>query len=723
MKKQLALLTWAIGLSIGISPIASAEVFRGLTPGGAKYLIQTPENWRAGQGLVIVNHGFAFDVDNGDPSLGPTALKNRMLQQGFALAASSYSTTGWATFQAERDLNDLLGVVGNTLGHSMSNIGPVYLSGGSLGGLISVQQAETVAAQRSLPGVQVKGILSLCPPLAGSVVWDSAIDFRVSYDAICDNTGGGDLPAGPNGAPWLLKPGDVAQGGSNTTFIELAASAAKCVGYEVPSALQSAGMRERRAKLLNATGVTEPFLGSLLFYSTFALSDLVYSPKKLGFGINLADATSFAQPFETRDINYGNADLNTKVRRLSSDPMARFQLMRNYTPSGRIGSAKLLTISTSGDGLVVPEHLRYFDDVIPTNQWRRALVQESTPSHCGFTDGELLGSWDRLLSWSNASAATQNAIAPTPASLNSACIAGLPDGGPGATECRFASAEALASLDTKIKPRTALYSQPPIDAGINGDWYSPSRSGEGFRVEALSDGRALVNFFSYPKLGEVGEQLWLTGVGQVTANGLHVEEMYRTRGARFGANYRPSDVQVERWGTLSMVLDNCGSGIVSFSGPAGFGSAKYPVIQLSRQMVPCFTRQALQAETGLSGTWYDTTRSGEGLMLTVQNSLMTSLHFFTYTPTGEQAWFVAQLQLKRETGRRTAGGTLYTTKGARFGTAFNSGDVRVESFGTVELTFTSCQNLTVTLSTPWGAQNLTYGRLTAPLGTDSCAGF
>ena len=692
---------------------ADAAEFRGTTPAGARYLLQTPPNWRAGDGLVVMNHGFQFEPETGDPSLGKPAVSNQILAQGYAIAASSYSATGWATFRVGVDLRELLAAVKDKLALNSlnsSDLGPVYLTGGSLGGLVSVQQAELVAAGQ-VPGLsEVTGVLSLCPPLAGSVVWDQAMDFRLAYDAICKGTNGGEMPSGNAATPWLLKPGAVDNGGSTMTYAEVATSAAACVGFEVPPFLQSNGMQSRRARLLAATKTPEKFLAELLFYSTFAVSDLVFDAKKLG-GIRLAGTTT-PQPFDTQGLDFGDAALNSGIRRLKSDPVARFELTRQYTPSGRIGTAKLLTVATSGDGLVVPEHLRFLEGKVPENQWRRALVQESSPSHCGFSDGELIASWNHLRDWSQR---------PTPNSINSlnAACASVPVGG----NCRFATAENLGLLSSKIKTRVALVNQPAVDGGVNGDWYTPSRSGEGLKVEALPGGRALVNFFSYPKTGEVAEQLWLTGTGTITENGIAIDDLYRTKGARFGAAFNPSDVRVERWGSLSLVLTECGRGKLAFTGPEGFGTEVRDVEQISRQQIPCNTRQAQRNDTGLSGSWFDANRAGEGVTLTVQNDLSVAMAFFSYSPAGEQAWFAMQSQLSSAGPTRKASGTLLRPLGTRFGSGFQSNQIRVENFGAVELEFLSCTQLRMRAVTPWGTQDYNFTRLTAPLGTEFCASF
>ena len=711
----------AFAIGAALLQVAHAAEFRGTTPAGANYLLQTPPNWRAGDGLVVINHGFQFEAETGDPSLGNVALREQMLAQGFAIAASSYSATGWATFRVGVDLRDLLAEVKEKLALNSlnsSDLGPVYFAGGSLGGLVSVQQAELVAAGQ-VPGLtEVTGVLSMCPPLAGSVVWDHAMDFRLAYDSICSGINGGEMPAGNAATPWLLKPGMVDNGGSTVTYAEVVTSAAACVGFEVPPFLQSNGMQSRRARLLAATKTPDAFLAELLFYSTFAVSDLVFDAKKLG-GIHLAGTNTPLQPFDTQALDFGEVALNSSIRRLKADPVARFELTRQYTPSGRIGSAKLLTVATSGDGLVVPEHLRFLEGKVPENQWRRALVQESTPSHCGFSNGELVASWNQLYIWSQRRILASPPIPPPSiTTLNTACAA-VPTGG----SCRFASAENLNPLSSKIKARTALANQPLVDGGVNGDWYTPSRSGEGLKVEALTGGRALVNFFSYPKTGEAAEQLWLTGTGTITENGIAIDDLYRTKGARFGATFNPNDVRVERWGSLSLVLTECGRGKLAFTGPEGFGSEVRDVEQISRQQVPCNSRQAQQNDTGLSGSWFDANRAGEGVTLTVQNDLSVALAFFGYSPTGEQAWFAMQTQLLSTGTTRKATGTLLRPVGTRFGSAFQSSQIRVENFGTVELEFLNCNQLRMRAVTPWGTQDYNFTRLTAPLGTEFCAAF
>ena len=252
---------------------------------------------------------------------------------------------------------------------------------------------------------------------------------------------------------------------------------------------------------------------------------------------------------------------------------------------------------------------------------------------------------------------------------------------------------------------------------------SPSRSGEGLRIEALPDGRGLVSFFTYPTTGESAEQMWLTGTGKITENGIAIDDLYRTSGPKFGSAFNTNDLRVTRWGSLRVALTECGKATLSFTGPAGYGNETRSIQQLSRQKVPCFSRQAQLADTGLSGNWYSTARSGEGVVITVQNDLTVSMSWFTYSPTGEQAWFAMQAPLQRTPGVRRVNGTVLRPVGTRFGADFQSSEIRILDFGTVQLEFRSCDQLTLRAQTPWGTTEQQLVRLTSPLGTNDCQAF
>lgn len=96
-----------------------------------------------------------------------------------------------------------------------------------------------------------------------------------------------------------------------------------------------------------------------------------------------------------------------------------------------------------------------------------------------------------------------------------------------------------------------------------------------------------------------------------------------------------------------------------------------------------------------SGSWYDPARNGEGLLLEVgrtgtQRTLVAS--WYTYRD-GRQMWLVGSAPLAE--GASSVSVPMVVTRGASFGLAFRPGDVVAEAWGTLQLRFPSCGQLTM----------------------------
>jgi hypothetical protein len=121
------------------------------------------------------------------------------------------------------------------------------------------------------------------------------------------------------------------------------------------------------------------------------------------------------------------------------NPAAQRKLQENYTPTGKIGNVRIVSLHTDKDGLVIKENEDdYLAKVRPTN-FTSAIVVESAPSHCGFTPAEAAGAWESLLGW------VKGGKKPTPASIQERCENAVPAFG-GA--CRV-----TPSIDRRIRPR------------------------------------------------------------------------------------------------------------------------------------------------------------------------------------------------------------------------------------------------------------------------------
>jgi pimeloyl-ACP methyl ester carboxylesterase len=184
-----ALLALLSGLTLAFSPAARAESrsaqvsFACVTPnstnvltgniGGANYLIKVPSNWNGT--LVLYSHGYVFPGNPLTPEdAGDSLTEAALLQQGYALAGSSYSQNGWALQQAFHDQIALLNFFNATCGHPSRTIA----WGHSLGGIITAGLVQ-------LNPNRFAGALPMCGVLAGGIgTWNQALDSAYAFDVL-----------------------------------------------------------------------------------------------------------------------------------------------------------------------------------------------------------------------------------------------------------------------------------------------------------------------------------------------------------------------------------------------------------------------------------------------------------------------------------------------------------------------------------------------------------
>ncbi|WP_257388554.1 kelch repeat-containing protein [Tahibacter caeni] len=113
----------------------------------------------------------------------------------------------------------------------------------------------------------------------------------------------------------------------------------------------------------------------------------------------------------------------------------------------------------------------------------------------------------------------------------------------------------------------------------SGNWFVPGRSGEGWFVEDLPDGRMLVYWFTFDV---DGRQLWLTGVGRRSADNRLAVDAYVTRGTRFGAAFDAEAVRTQRWGRLEFDFSDCNHAAVRYAADdAAYGSGTYAAARVT----------------------------------------------------------------------------------------------------------------------------------------------
>ena len=372
-----------LGIVLALTPArATAQShFEGEIGPGSSYEIDVPAAWNGG--LVLYAHGLVqADLPLLAPSQQPEydALRTAMLSAGFALAASSYSSNGWALADAVRRTHQLSGIFKSKVAAPRRT----FLIGASMGALVAVKLAETQASQYD-------GALVLCGPLGGALpelqyVGDGRVIFDYYFPGVLPGTPF-EVPAGTS----FLSPFD--PGGPSPLFLSVAAALA---------ANPSATFRWASAANLPFNNLAE-----------LANSALAFIGFHLRYTNDFLERVHGKLPYDNSDISYvvdATADpvlnaflsgvLNANVQRFDADRAAVNYYDHNYTPSGRIG-IPVLTLHTTRDPAIPFSHETVFAATVAGAGRSNLLTQVPIDrwGHCTFTPAEVQTAFGTLVQW------------------------------------------------------------------------------------------------------------------------------------------------------------------------------------------------------------------------------------------------------------------------------------------------------------------------------------
>ena len=262
--------------------------------------------------------------------------------------------------------------------------------------------------------------------------------------------------------------------------------------------------------------------------------------------------------------------------------------------------------------------------------------------------------------------------------------------------------KALAAAEAAAQPVEKGAAPVWVGPGHSGSWYDPARAGEGFTLEILENGSAVVVWFTFPPAGSVARQGWILGQnGRVEANRIVFEDVYTARGARFGAGFDPDDVVLSRWGRLEFTFASCTEASVAYEGAEGYGSGSHALQRLTtldelscegaRRLTDRGSRAA-SALRNYAGAFVDPAHAGEGWVIEPYSPTQAGAYWFTYDANGEPAWLLGIGTL--DGNRLVIDGTLRPL-GTNFGAGFDPSRVDRTSWGRVEFEFGSCNSATV----------------------------
>jgi pimeloyl-ACP methyl ester carboxylesterase len=391
---------------------------------GAAFKIEIPADWNGK--LVLYSHGYVVPgrpnpaTDVGDPLTGAY-----LMQQHYALAGSAYKSTGWAVEDALQDQVALLTYFDQKYGKPSQTIA----WGHSLGGMI------TAGLVQRHPD-RFAGALPMCGVLAGAVgVWNSSLDAEFVFKTLLAPNSPLQLVhiidpnANLNQAETLLALAQSTPQGR--ARIALVAAIGDLPGWFTPGSPEPAA-NDFAARELNQfawdANVDFPFLFALRAEMEAraggnpSWNTGVDYRRLLRQSINRDEVQAL---YAQANLSLDN-DLDTleDAARIAAEPPAVRYLTRNIVFNGDIGDTPVLTLHTTGDGLVLNQDERAYASIVEDRQLlRQTFVHRA--GHCTFTPAETIAAFNALVRkinaerWSGLSPAELNAAAAAlPAAFN-----------------------------------------------------------------------------------------------------------------------------------------------------------------------------------------------------------------------------------------------------------------------------------------------------------------
>jgi len=348
-----------------ISPVPGVQEVVGETGPGSTYALLVPAAWNGE--LVVYAHGYVQPFLDPALTMEVALFRDWLLSQGFAVAYSSWSETGYAVKDGAQRTHQLSGLFAERFGEPART----WLVGLSLGGLVVESLSERFRHQYD-------GTLALCGVMAGGS-WNASYvaDFRVLFDVFYPGVLPGTLFETPAGA--IVAPGSPVYN----------AIVGALVANPLP-AMEMAAMDQIRLKYHSPTELVTSFVHVLGYQvnGANALTDRVN-------GKSFFDNTSVRYSGSSRD-----AEINALVARYAGDPSAVNYFDHWWQPSGLL-AAPMITLHTTRDPLVPERGEQIFADVVSEAGNAGLLLQRTTDAfgHCAFTGPDIVGAFLSLRQW------------------------------------------------------------------------------------------------------------------------------------------------------------------------------------------------------------------------------------------------------------------------------------------------------------------------------------
>ncbi len=362
------------------------------------YKIEVPDPWNGT--LVLYSHGYSFSP-SAAADVGDAITGGWLLSHGYALAGSSYSTSGWALQQAFQDQIAVLDVFASQVGTPTRTIA----WGHSLGGMI------TAGLVQLFPN-RFTAALPMCGVVAGGPgVWNQGLDSEFALATLqapgafklVNFTGLADANTNFVAASNALA---AAQGTpQGRARIALSAALADLPGWFDPTSPEPASTDFATQELNQFNWDNNPdFLFS--FFGRLELEVRAGGNYSWNTGVDYhvqlshsSDMAEVAALYAAAGLDL-NKDLDTlnAAPRIAADPAAAAYVEKFITYNGHL-NMPVLAMHTTGDGLVEVTDENAYAGVVRSagdnSMLRQVFVHRA--GHCTFSPAETITAFQTLI--------------------------------------------------------------------------------------------------------------------------------------------------------------------------------------------------------------------------------------------------------------------------------------------------------------------------------------
>ena len=361
---------------------AAVLTVEGETGLGAKYLLAVPENWNGD--LIVYAHGII--VDTSQPIALPTndnieALRELLLDNGYAIAYSSFSKNGFAVREGVLDTRNLTSQFTKQFGKPDRT----FLIGYSLGGAVCIKLAEFYPQHYD-------GILTVAGMLGGS---QAEVDYIAHVRIL-----------------WEFFYPEILPGAIDNVPTEV--NLTEDIVVPIITAITTDPTGAGAIALIDQTPVPWDFVNGAELVESYATAlgfwyqgyhDMIERAGKKGFYNNAE--TTYTSSYLPATVMGG---INAYVQRFDGSNQAASYLWRNYEPTGQL-KIPHLALHNSRDPAVPVFHQSLYTSKVTEQGDEDLLLQRITDRYghtAPFSAEEVFEAFEDLVEWTN------TGIAPAP---------------------------------------------------------------------------------------------------------------------------------------------------------------------------------------------------------------------------------------------------------------------------------------------------------------------